>query len=65
MAGADGVFRRTVALISPDRQNEAVIRCGDSPERVRYAWQNNPLDSNLVNEERLPAATFEHPVNRP
>jgi sialate O-acetylesterase len=30
-----------------------------SPKRVRYAWQNNPVDASLGNVERLPASPFE------
>ena len=29
-----------------------------APKYVRYAWADNPVNPNLINKERLPAAPF-------
>ena len=59
LAGLDGVFYPAVATL--DGKDTVIVTSTDvpSPERVRYAWQNNPKDANLTNAERLPASPFE------
>lgn len=57
IAGADGNFvaaearveGSTVLVSSPQVQ---------SPRAVRYAWDYNPADANLINSEGLPASLF-------
>ena len=55
VAGADGAFVTAVAAIADDK----VVLSSDveSPEYVRYAWQQY-TSANLVNGEDLPASTF-------
>lgn len=59
LAGADGVFHSATAEITG--KETIIVRADAVPEsvRVRYAWQNNPVEANFVNEERLPASPFE------
>jgi len=60
IAGPDGVFHPAKAAIV---RGKALVRVESpqvaEPARVRYAWQNNPVDANLVNEQRVPAPAFE------
>ena len=55
VAGEDGCFVTAVAAIADDK----VVLSSDveSPEYVRYAWQQY-TSANLVNGEDLPASTF-------
>jgi sialate O-acetylesterase len=59
LAGEDGVFHPANAEIlsasSVRVHSEAVLK----PVHLRYAWQNNPADASLFNEERIPASPFE------
>ena len=59
IAGADGKFVKGIAEI---HQPNGVIVHADSvpvPVEVRYGWQDNPADANLVDEKsNLPAHPF-------
>jgi sialate O-acetylesterase len=59
LAGADGVFHPAVARI--EGKNRVIVSSPavTAPRHVRYAWQNNPVDANLVSQQRLPAVPFE------
>lgn len=57
LAGADQVFHPATATIEGDR---IVVR-GDAvpePVAVRYAWQDAPVEANLVGAGGLPASPF-------
>lgn len=58
IAGEDGNFKWANAKI---RGNTVVVWNEDikKPEKVRYAWADNPDEANLYNEEELPATPFE------
>ena len=58
IAGADRTWRPARAQIVG---NDTVAVSSDqvpAPVAVRYAWSNNPVDANLVNESQLPAGPF-------
>ncbi len=57
IAGADGVFVPADARIDGAT---VVVSSAQVPEpkAVRYAWENNPAEANLVNSEGLPASLF-------
>lgn len=57
IAGEDGVFVQANARIV---QNEVVVwhNTVPKPVAVRYAWQDNPERSNLMNKEGLLASPF-------
>lgn len=59
VAGEDGVFHPAAARI--EGKNRVIVSSPavTAPRHVRYAWQNNPVDANLVSKERLPAVPFE------
>jgi sialate O-acetylesterase len=66
LGGEDGVFHKAEATLSQDRQTVIVSSPEvPAPTTVRYAWQNNPIDANLANRERLPSPTFELAIERP
>lgn len=57
IAGPDGVFVPADARI----EGATVVVSSASvtdPRAVRYAWENNPAEANLVNSEGLPASLF-------
>lgn len=58
LAGDDRIFHHATATIAgPDRvelRSDAVAK----PVAVRYAWQQNPADADLINAEGLPAGPF-------
>jgi len=56
---ANGRFVKARAEIVGKDQVRLSTKGIDAPQRVRYAWQNNPASANLTNEERLPATPFE------
>ena len=59
VAGEDGVFRVAQAEIRPP--NSMFVRSPDvaTPVEVRYAWQDNPADANLLDDaSKLPAHPF-------
>lgn len=58
IAGADGKYYPAEARIVGNTvsvRHKAVPR----PERVRYAWADNPEGANLYNKEDLPASPFQ------
>ena len=57
LAGADRVFHPASATIEGDR---VVVRSDavQAPVAVRYAWQDAPVDANLVGASGLPASPF-------
>lgn len=58
IAGKDGKFVWANAKIEGDK----VVIWSDAvanPEKVRYAWADNPDKANLFNKENLPASPFE------
>lgn len=58
IAGNDGKFLWARAII----EGEKIIVWNDTisnPEKVRYAWADNPTEANLYNKENLPASPFE------
>jgi len=59
LAGADGLFYPAEATIR--NENSVVVQSAQvpAPSHLRYGWQNNPIDANLGNQERLPASPFE------
>lgn len=58
IAGADGRFFWAQAVIEGE---ELVVWSPEVPQpiAVRYAWADNPVGANLVNEEGLPAYPFD------
>lgn len=65
LAGEDGVFHTAKARI--EGKDKVVVESAEvaKPRAVRYAWQNNPVTANLMNQERLPAAAFELSADAP
>ncbi|MGQ7944198.1 sialate O-acetylesterase [Flavobacterium sp. WC2509] len=62
IAGSDGKFVWAEAAIEGNKvvvSSEAI----QNPEKVRYAWANNPEGANLYNKENLPASPFEAEVH--
>jgi sialate O-acetylesterase len=57
IAGADGVFVPAEARIDGATVIVSSAQVPD-PKAVRYAWENNPADANLVNGDGLPASLF-------
>jgi sialate O-acetylesterase len=47
--------------------NTVMIQCPDAVEirAVRYAWESNPLEANLINKEGLPAPPFDTRLSLP
>ncbi len=57
LAGADHRFHPATATV----EGETVLVRADglgTPESVRYAWANAPVEANLLNGAGLPASTF-------
>ncbi|MFD1631733.1 sialate O-acetylesterase [Pseudopedobacter beijingensis] len=57
IAGEDGLFKQANARIE---KNQVIVwhNTVTKPVAVRYAWQDNPYKSNLINKEGLPASPF-------
>ncbi|PWK78859.1 sialate O-acetylesterase [Mucilaginibacter oryzae] len=57
VAGADKVFAWAKAVISG---NKIILNSAEVPHPlyVRYAWADNPVNPNLINNEGLPAMPF-------
>jgi sialate O-acetylesterase len=57
IAGVDKKFVWANAVIDGDK---IIVSSDDvpSPKYVRYAWADNPVNPNLINKEKLPAAPF-------
>ncbi len=58
LAGPDRVFHPATAHIADDRHLLVHSDAVPNPVAVRYAWQINPADANLINVEGLPAGPF-------
>jgi sialate O-acetylesterase len=58
IAGSDGLFKIANAIIEG---NKIIVWHEDiaQPEKVRYAWADNPEGANLYNREGLPASPFQ------
>ncbi len=57
LAGADGVYVPAEARIEGATVIVSSAQVPD-PRAVRYAWENNPAEANLVNSDGLPASLF-------
>lgn len=59
LAGADGRFYNAEAEA---KGTQVVVRCPQvkQPQRVRYAWKNNPIKANCYGINGLPASSFEY-----
>lgn len=57
LAGDDGEFQPATAKI---KNNKVVLSSKKlkDPQKVRYAWSNNPEAANLFNKEGFPASPF-------
>ncbi|MEM7576538.1 MAG: hypothetical protein AAF328_03600 [Planctomycetota bacterium] len=58
IAGPDRVFHHARATITDKDRVELRSDAVPNPVAVRYAWQINPSDANLINEAGLPAGPF-------
>ena len=59
IAGEDGVFHWAQANIVEQNMVQIWSEKVPNPVRICYAWQNNPVSSNLVNATGLPADGFQ------
>jgi sialate O-acetylesterase len=57
VAGMDKLYHWAQARIEG---GQVILQSDEvpNPVSVRYAWDNNPVDANLYNKERLPAVPF-------
>ena len=62
LCGMDNHWYRAIAKI---KGKKVVVKCPEvqKPDKVRYAWANNPEGANLYNREGLPASPFELNAN--
>ena len=62
LSGMDNHWYRAIAKI---KGKKVVVKCPEvqKPDKVRYAWANNPEGANLYNREGLPASPFELNAN--
>lgn len=61
IAGADHKFINVKAIA---KDNQVSLESSVSnPEKVRYAWKDNPVHAHLVSEKGLPSPPFELSVN--
>lgn len=58
ICGADRVWKWAMAKVVGCDQVQVSHQEVASPVGVRYAWQSNPVSSNLYNKEGLPAGLF-------
>ena len=60
LAGADGRFVNTDAVVVANKPNEIIIRKAiTAPKKVRYAWKDNPIRANVRSLSGLPMSSFE------
>lgn len=59
VSGFDGHFHAARARIMNDTTVVATSTHVAHPVTVRYAWSNNPLDTNLIDRDGLPAVPFQ------
>ena len=63
VAGADGRFHNVEATAKGDR---IIIQSPfENPQRVRYAWKNNPVRANAYGKTGLPMSPFTYSVSVP
>lgn len=63
IAGDDGKFVWASAIFEGNKikvWNENILK----PQKVRYAWADNPVEANLYNKENLPASPFEAKLSK-
>lgn len=58
IAGFDGQFVWAKAVVLSENKVRVWSKTIEKPIAVRYAWSNNPAESNLKNKEGLPASPF-------
>jgi sialate O-acetylesterase len=58
VAGEDHVFHWAKAELVNKNTVKVSAKEVVKPESVRYAWEDNPADANLINSENLPAFPF-------
>ena len=59
VAGADGVFHMADATLLPPTGIKVRSAEVAEPVEIRYAWQDNPANANLIDEQsKLPAHPF-------
>ncbi|MGI4728974.1 MAG: sialate O-acetylesterase [Janthinobacterium lividum] len=58
IAGSDHVFHWAKAEIINKNSIKVSAKEVPNPEAVRYAWEDNPGDANLINSANLPAFPF-------
>ena len=60
LAGADGRFVNAEAEVSSGNPNVITLRAAvTAPNRVRYAWKDNPLRANVRSLSGLPMSSFD------
>lgn len=60
LAGADGRFVNTEAVVSANKPTEIILRKAiPHPQKVRYAWKDNPIRANVRSLSGLPMSSFE------
>jgi sialate O-acetylesterase len=62
VVAADGTFRCPAEIIAPDTLS-IDLTSRKNPQKVLYAWANNPRDRQLCNSENLPVNPFVFVVN--
>ncbi|WFB36540.1 sialate O-acetylesterase [Kiritimatiellota bacterium B12222] len=64
LAGEDGIF--VIAQAKIEGKNKVVLSSDkvSNPVKIRYGWQNNPVEANLGNKERLPAGPFHMDISK-
>ena len=63
VASADGRFHNVEATAKGDRI--IILSPFENPQRVRYAWKNNPVRANAYGKTGLPMSPFTYSVSVP
>ncbi|MBL4561423.1 MAG: sialate O-acetylesterase, partial [Labilibaculum sp.] len=58
ITGLNGQFVWAKAVVLSENKVRVWSKTIEKPIAVRYAWSNNPAESNLKNKEGLPASPF-------
>jgi len=58
ISSSDGQFVWAKAVVLSENKVRVWSKTIEKPIAVRYAWSNNPAESNLKNKEGLPASPF-------
>ncbi len=58
IAGDDGIYKWANAVVLAKNKVKVWNQSISKPQSVRYAWEDNPSESNLKNKEGLPASPF-------